>query len=196
MEERGRVTELLEAWRMGDAKAGEEVMQIVLAELRRIAARRLRNGQRNGTLGTTELVHEAYIRLVGRRRAWNNRTEFYAVAAKAMRQVLVDRARRRQAVKRGGLQERIPFEEDTESLVLTLPTQHEWMERDEEFLALHEALGELGRLNRRQHDVVELRFFGGLTVEDTAAVLGIGSPTVKRDWVMARAWLKAALRTP
>ena len=113
-----------------------------------------------------------------------------------MRQVLVDRARRRQAVKRGGLQERIPFEEDTESLVLTLPTQHEWMERDEEFLALHEALGELGRLNRRQHDVVELRFFGGLTVEDTAAVLGIGSPTVKRDWVMARAWLKAALRTP
>jgi RNA polymerase sigma factor (TIGR02999 family) len=192
--ENREVTQLLEAWRAGDAKAGDELMRIVHAELRRIAAQHIRNGRRNGTLGPTELVHEAYIRLVGQRQPWNSRIHFYAVAAKAMRQVLVDHARRRQTIKRGGMQERVPFSEDLESIVVSLPAGQDGIEADKKLLALDDALMELERLNPEHAKIVELRFFGELTVEETALQLGLSSPTIKRHWAMARAWLNAEIR--
>src|SRR5260370_37836671 len=195
MEAGGRVTELLEAWRVGDVKAGEELMQIVLLELQRIAAQHIGKERRNGTLQPTALVNEAYIRLAGRRRAWNNRTHFFAVAATVMRQVLVDHVRRREAAKRGGPALRIPFGEDLGSILFAQSAEDAWYDREEEFLALDDALTELAQLDPQQARIVELRFFGGLTVEKIAAELQIGSATVKRDWAMARGWLMQQIRS-
>jgi RNA polymerase sigma-70 factor (ECF subfamily) len=195
MGENGRVTELLEAWRTGDAKAGEELMRIVFLELHGIAAQYIAKERRNGTLQPTALINEAYLRLVGRRQAWNNRTHFFAVAATVMRRVLVDQVRRRRAAKRGGPAWRIPFEEDLGSMFLTVPAEDPWIAREEELLALDNALTQLAELDSQQARIVEMRFFGGLTVEQIAAELQIGSATVKRDWAMARSWLRQQIRS-
>jgi RNA polymerase sigma-70 factor (ECF subfamily) len=195
MGESGQVTELLEAWRTGDAKAGEDLMQIVFLELHRIAAQYVGKERRNGSLQPTALVNEAYIRLIGRRQAWNNRTHFFAVAATAMRRVLVDQIRRREAAKRGGPAQQIPFGEDLGLLPFAFPTDDPWVAREEEFLALDDALTELAVLDPQQARIVEMRFFGGLTVEKVATALQIGSATVKRDWAMARAWLRQRIRS-
>jgi RNA polymerase sigma-70 factor (ECF subfamily) len=144
-----------------------------------------RNGQRNGTLGTTALVHEAYLRLVQQDRGWNSRPHFYAVAATAMRHILVDHSRRRQAIKRGGLQQRIPLRE-AESLHPTPPNQNGTIaDNDIELIALDEALSRLALLNSDHAKVIELRYFGGLTIEETAVVLKVSSATVKRHSTLA-----------
>ncbi len=132
---------------------------------------------------------------MGRREAWNNRTPFFAVAATVMRRVLVDHVRRRGAAKRGGPAWRIPFGEDLGSILLALPAEDPWGAREEEFLALDDALTQLSELDPQQARIVELRFFGGLTVEKIAAELQIGSATVKRDWAMARGWLRQQIRS-
>jgi RNA polymerase sigma-70 factor, ECF subfamily len=194
MEEECRVTELLEAWRRGDTKAGEELMQTVFLELHRIAAQHIGKERPNGTLQPTALINEAYIRLVGRRQAWNNRTHFFAAAATIMRRVLVDHVRRREAAKRGGAARRLAFDEDLGSMLFVLPAEDPWVAREEEFLALDDALTQLADLDPQQARIVEMRFFGGLTVEKIAAELQIGSATVKRDWAMARGWLKQQIR--
>jgi RNA polymerase sigma-70 factor (ECF subfamily) len=194
MEESGRITELLEAWRSGDTKAGEELMQTVFLELHRIAAQYIGKERRTRTLQPTALVNEAYIRLVGRRQAWNNRTHFFAVAATIMRHVLVDHVRRREAAKRGGTARRLPLGEDLGSILFALPEEDAWIAREEELLALDDALTRLAELDLQQAKIVEMRFFGGLTVEKIAGELQIGSATVKRDWAMARGWLKQQIR--
>src|SRR5260370_4460558 len=164
MEAGGGVRERREGWCVGDAKEGEELMQIVSLELHRIAAQHIGKERRHGTLQPTALVNEAYIRLVGRRSAWHNRTHFFAVAATVMRQVLVDHVRRREAAKRGGPALRIPFGEDLGSILFAQSADDALYDREEEFLALDDALTELAQLDPQPARIVELRFFGGLTV--------------------------------
>ncbi len=175
------VTALLRAWSRGDADAGERLLPIVYGELRRQAARLLRRERRDHTLQPTALVHETYLRLVEQREAdWKNRTQFFAVAAQAMRRILVDHARRHGARKRGGSWERIGLDE----------SRRAWPgQPDVDVLALEEALGELGALDPAKVRLVELRFFAGLNLEETAAVLGVSESTVSREWRLARAWL-------
>ncbi len=174
------LTQALEAVSRGDAHALDRVFPIVYREMRRLAAGYLRGERVGHTLQPTALVHEAYLRLVGQRdRGWNNRAHFMGIAARAMRSVLVDHARRRKAQKRGGGQAAVPL--DTTLLVA-----------DGQAVAfddLDRALVDLARLSERQARVVELRYFGGLTIEETAELLGVAPVTVKRDWTLARAWL-------
>ena len=174
------VTALLKEWAAGDRAALERLMPIVYGELRRLAASQLRSERRNHTLQPTALVNEAYLRLVGQRSvSWNNRAHFFAIAAQMMRRVLVDHARRRGAAKRS-----------SEKVYLDLESSESGAaERTPELLALDDALTELEKLDPRQAKVVELRFFGGLSVEETAEVAGISTATVKRDWKTARAFL-------
>jgi RNA polymerase sigma factor (TIGR02999 family) len=175
------VTALLRAWSRGDADAGERLLPIVYGELRRQAARLLRRERRDHTLQPTALVHETYLRLIEQHAAdWKNRTQFFAVAATAMRRILVDHARRHGARKRGGSWDRISFDE----------TRRAWPgPPDVDILALEEALDELAVLDPPKVRLVELRFFAGLDLEETAAVLGVSQSTVTRDWRLARAWL-------
>jgi RNA polymerase sigma factor (TIGR02999 family) len=174
------VTELLNQWAGGDNAAGEKVLPLVYGELRRIAKRSLKRGGSSQTLQTTAVVHEAYLRLVGdRARQWENRTHFFGVAAKAMRQILVDYARASSAAKRGGEQKAIALDD---SLVVS-------DERMPQVVALDDALTALAELHPRQSQVVELRFFGGWSVEETAETLGVSPETVARDWRAAKAWL-------
>ena len=176
----GEVTGLLRAWSRGDADAAEKLVSLVYDELRRLAARHLRRERRDHTLRPTALVHEAYLRMVGQREvAWKGRAQFFAVAARVMRRVLVDHARRHRAAKRAGGWQRITLDEGIAALE----------ERDVDILALEDALGELAGLDPQKARMVELRFFGGLTLEDTADVLGVSAATVTREWRMARAWL-------
>ena len=173
-----------------DARGGDAVdalMPVVYDELHRLA-HRLRLGERpDHTLNTTALVHEAYLKLAGLDRLdWKNRAQFFAIAAQAMRRVLVTYAERRRAQKRGGGAPHVALDEGA----LLTDAQ------SEELLALDEALGRLQALSERQHRVVECRFFGGMTVEETAAALGLSPATVKRDWTLARAWLNRELRDP
>lgn len=180
----GSVTELLRAWGGGDAAALDQMVPLVYEELRRQAQRYLRRESPGHTLQTTALVHEAYLRLVDQRTArWESRAQFFGVAAQLMRRILVDHARGHHAAKRGGSAIQVPLEEDT------APAQ----ERDVDLLALDEALTRLAQLDERQAKVVELRYFTGLGIEETAEALGISPATVKREWTMARAWLKREL---
>jgi len=177
------ITRLLHAWRAGEDGAFERLVPLVYGELRRVAHARMRGQQAGHSLQTTALVHEAYLRLVDARdHNWQNRTHFFALCSQAMRQILVDAARARGAAKRGGV--RVPFED---WLAASPPP-------DIDLLALDEALTRLAAEDPRQGQVVELRYFGGLSVEETAEVLGVSPQTVMRDWSAAKLWLVRALR--
>ncbi len=181
------VTGLLLAWREGDETALERLLPIVYNELRRIAHARMRaEGPGDQTLQTTALVHEAYVHLVeGADVSWRNRVHFYAVSARVMRRILIDRARERQSLKRGGDDRAIAFGD----WLGAIPA------RNDELLALDEALDRLSRSDPRMGQVVELRYFAGLNADETAEALGVSSKTVKRDWQIARAWLHRELKS-
>lgn len=182
--ERGPVTALLARLRDGDAAALDRLVPLVHAELRRLARAQLRRERPGHTLQATALAHEAYLRLVGLDAIdWRDRAHFFGVAAGVMRRILIDHARRRRAARRGGGAPPVPLEDVDPAAP----------ERPEELIALDEALERLRALDPRQERIVELRFFGGLEVAETAAVLGVSERTVKRDWAVARAWLRAEL---
>jgi RNA polymerase sigma factor (TIGR02999 family) len=181
------ITRLLEAASAGEAEAFDRVFQLVYDELRRLA-RQVRRGRGSETLNTTALVHEAYLRLLpSRELGWEGRSHFLGVAARAMRQVLVRAAERRSSAKRGGGLSVLPLDE-----ALQRPPDGAGVD-PERILALDGALRRLEVLSARQARVVECRYFAGLSVEETAAALGISEPTVKRDWSVARAWLAREL---
>ncbi len=180
------MTALLQAWSEGDLSARDRLIPFVYQELRRLAHRALGRERRGQALQTTELVHEAYLRLVGQDRArWANRSHFLAIAAQAMRRVLVDQARRRAAAKRGGGEIRVALE-DAPPLAAAA--------RDAEVLALDEVLGRLEALDPPLVRLVELRYFAGLSVAETAEALAISPATVGRQWNVARAWLHRELK--
>jgi RNA polymerase sigma factor (TIGR02999 family) len=175
-----QVTQLLMSWRDGDREAFDRLVPLVYQELRQIAARYLSNERVGHTLQSTALVNEAYYRMVQQDLPeWQNRAHFFAVAAQVMRQILVDHARARNALKRGGGVACVPLDQ-AEGQAVPL---------DADLVALDEALNALTLLNPQQGRVVELKFFAGLSNEDTSVVLGISTSTVKRDWTVARAWL-------
>jgi RNA polymerase sigma factor (TIGR02999 family) len=180
----GSVTGLLLAWRAGDEAALARLTPLVHHELQRIARRCMRGeGARDG-LETTALVNEAYLRLVDTQQInWQNRAHFLAMAARLMRRILVDLARARQSQKRGGGAIQVSFTD-----ALSVP------DKADDLVALDQALSELAARDERRGRVVELRFFGGLSVEETAAVLGISPETAMRDWKLARTWLRRELR--
>jgi len=181
-----RLTQLLQAWQQGDAPAGEQLVPLVYVELRRIARMKLGGERRGHTLQATALVHEAWLRLMQQHGAgWQNRAQFYAIAAQAMRRILVDHARRREAAKRGAGESMADVDELAQVLASPVP--------DEQLVALDAALEMLAALDERQAKVVELRFFGGLTVEETGEVLSLSPSTVKRESETARLWLLLAI---
>ncbi len=178
------VTQLLLAWSEGDQGALEQLMPLVYAELRRLAKRYMRNERAGHTLQTTALIHEAYLRLIDTRQVrWQNRAHFFAISARLMRQILVDFARERGYKKRGGGARRVPLDE---ARVIG-------QGRDEALVAVDEALSALAGIDARKSQVVELRFFGGLSVEETAEALKVSPETVRRDWRLARSWLLRTL---
>ena len=177
------ITTLLLAWRAGEDAAHEKVFPLVYDELHRIAHRHLTREQEGHTLDTTGLVHEAYLKLVAQRAAWNDRAHFYAIAAEAMRRVLVDYARQYQATKRGSSPQRVSLTDDM--LVADA--------RAETLLAVDDALTQLAAIDERLSRVVECRFFGGLTEAETAEALGVTARTVRRDWVKAKGFLHRML---
>jgi len=180
------VTELLKAWGDGDRGALDRLVPLVYAELKRRAGAQLARERGSHTLQPTALVHEAFLRLVDQRSArWQNRAQFFGVAAQLMRRILVDHARARAAAKRGGDALRISLDDASEAAVSP----------ETDVLLLNRALERLAVLDPRQAQVVELRYFGGLSVEEVAAVLEVSEITVKRDWAMARAWLYRELTT-
>ncbi|HUG95145.1 MAG TPA: ECF-type sigma factor [Pleomorphomonadaceae bacterium] len=176
------VTALLQAWSEGDADAGRRLVPLVYGELRRRAAGYLRRERPGHTLQPTALVHEAYLKLVGHPGPWRNRSQFFGVASNLMRRILVDHARRRRAAKRDAIH--VAFDEAAQPVA----------EHEVDLVQLDEALSALSALDARQGRVVELRYFGGLTLEEAAEVLGVSTATVKRDWTVARAWLFDRLR--
>jgi RNA polymerase sigma factor (TIGR02999 family) len=180
------VTALLEAFAGGDAGALDRLFPLVYEELQRVAHGQMHRERAGHTLDTTALVHEAYVKLVRHppRVRWESRIHFYAVAARAMRQILVNHARSRGRAKRGGDATRISLDE-----AVVMPEA-----RSEELLALDLALERLDAMDPRKSRVVELRYFGGLTIEETAQVLNVSVVTVKRDWTTARAWLYREVR--
>lgn len=191
MQKAESVTQLLVKWGSGDEKALDKLMPLVYSELRRLASNYLRRERQNHTLQPTALVNEAYLKLIDQKSArWQNRAQFYGVAAQLMRRILVDHARQHRAAKRGG--------SDQERLSITsaghLGAKQLATEPAIDLLALHEALEELAIIDPQQSRIVELKFFGGLSIEETAEVLGIGHATVERDWKMARAWLRRKLK--
>src|SRR5690349_5153196 len=184
------ITQLLINWSNGDQAALERLMPLVYNELRRLASNYLRRERASHTLQPTALVNEAYLKLIDQKNAkWQNRAQFYGVAAQLMRRILVDHARQHQAAKRGG--------SDQQRLSITsagqLGAKQLANEPALDLLALHEALNELAEIDPQQSRIVELKFFGGLSIEETAEVLGVGHATVERDWKMARAWLRRKL---
>jgi RNA polymerase sigma factor (TIGR02999 family) len=180
------VTHLLVAWSKGDGAALHRLMPLVYRELHGLARRRLRREDSDHTLQTTALVNEAYLRLVGQKAQWQNRAHFYAIAAQMMRRVLVDYARSRHYAKRGGGALSVSFDER-----LVMPD-----ERSADVLALDQALIALAEIDERKSKIVELRFFGGLSVEESALVVGVSPGTVRRDWTLAKAWLKREMARP
>ncbi len=183
-----QLTRLLEAWQQGQHGAADELVTLVYAELRRMAKARLRDERPGHTLQATALVHEAWMRLMNQHGAsWQNRAQFFAVAAQAMRRILVDHARKRSAAKRGDGTSSVDIDALAHVLSAPLP--------DDRLLALDAALEELATLDPRQARIVELRFFGGLSVEEAADVLGVSATTIKREWSTARAWLFRAVQT-
>lgn len=181
------VTRLLESVRTGNRDALDEVFGLIYEELKEVAGRQRRRWLGNYTLDTTGLVHEAYVRLVGQARLEaEGRAHFLALAARAMRHILCDYAREKSAKKRGGGLERLPIDAIDGHAI-----DHWFSDQESDvLLALDAALNRLGEVDERRARVVEQRFFGGLTVDETAAALGISPRTVKRDWVVAQAWLR------
>ncbi len=173
------VSALLQAWSQGHVEARDRVMEVVYQELRRRAAACMRRERRGDTLQPTALVHEAYLRLVKQRAPWRNRGQFFSVASQIMRRILVDRARVRAAAKRSGTWARVTL---NGLEIATQPT-------DVDVLDLDTALTELSTFDPRKSRIAELRFFGGLSLEETGETLGISLATVERDWQAARAWL-------
>jgi RNA polymerase sigma factor (TIGR02999 family) len=175
-----QVTDLLTRWRAGDREALDVLIPLVYEELRRLARYYLRQERSDHTLQSTALVHEAYVRLAGQNPPeWQSRAHFFGVAARLMRQILVDHARANHAAKRGG-----------NSLTLSLNEAVAGSKGKElDILALDDALNNLAQFNPQQSHIVELRFFSGLSIEDTSKVLGVSPATVKRNWTTARAWL-------
>ena len=179
------VTSLLNKLAGGDQKAAAELVPLVYKELRRLAARRLRHERPDHTLQATALVHEAYVRLAAQRDAkWQNRAQFFGVASQVMRRILVDYARGQQRIRRGGKQQKVSLDD----VLLVSP------DRTEEVLTVHESLSRLETLDARQARMVELRYFGGLTVEEIAEVVGISTKTVMRELKVAKAWLYGDLK--
>lgn len=179
------VTDLLIEWGKGDQEALNQLMPLVYHELHRLASRHLRHERPGHTLQTTALVHEAYLKLVDQRNmTWQNRVQFFAASAQVMRHILVDHARSRKALKRGGENLRFSLDEAKVSAE----------ENDADLLSLTDALNSLAIIDPQQSRVVELRVFGGLTVEETAEALRISTRTVKREWSMAKAWLHKQIR--
>ncbi|MBA4156962.1 MAG: sigma-70 family RNA polymerase sigma factor [Gemmatimonadetes bacterium] len=185
MDAQHRITELTVELRDGDPAAWDHLLPLVYDELRRIARRHIRRQRGGLTLNTTALVHEAYLKLVDQTRVpYADRAHFFSVASRAMRQVLIDYARRHRAAKRGGEWQRVPLDEAEVAVE----------ERAGTLLALDEALTRLAEMNERLVRVVECRFFGGLTEEETAVALGVTDRTVRRDWTKARMWLYGEIR--
>jgi RNA polymerase sigma factor (TIGR02999 family) len=182
------VTQILSAIEAGDPRAAAELLPLVYDELRRLAAARLADEKPGQTLQATALVHEAYVRLVGgdQPQDWNGRGHFFAAAARAMRQILVDAARRKDADKRGGNLGRLPLDEAASVAAPDGP-------QPEDLVALDDALTQLAAEDPQKARLVELRYFAGLSVEDAAAALGISEATAKRHWVYARCWLYGQL---
>jgi RNA polymerase sigma factor (TIGR02999 family) len=179
------VTQLLAAWSDGDGKARDQLVPLVYGELRRLAHRHLEDEHRADTLSTTALVHEAYLKLVRLDRTnWKNRAYFFAVASRAMREILVDHARAKGRQRRGGDVTVLPLE----------PAFVAAEERADDLLALDEALTRLTAFDIRLGQIVEYRFFGGLTAEEIGTVLEVPAHAVHRDWMVARAWLHRAMR--
>jgi RNA polymerase sigma factor (TIGR02999 family) len=182
------LTHILERAQQGDAKAAEELLPLVYEELRRLALHKMAKERGGHTLQPTALVHEAWLRLGGEAQPnWRNRGHFFAAAAEAMRRILVERARRRMAAKRGGGAEVL----DVDELEIPSPTTN-----DDTLLDLHEALDKLAAVDPRKAELVKLRYFVGLSFEETAAALGIAVPTAKQWWAYARAWLAVEMRGP
>lgn len=182
---RGEITEMLMACSGGNREAMDKLVPLVYEELHRQARRYLSRERRNHTLQTTALVHEAYIRLIEYQFVdWQNRAHFFGMAANMMRRILVNHAVSQNRLKRGGSDEKVPLEEG-----LCVAAE----DRDVDLLALDKALNELATLDERQAQIVELRFFSGLSIEESAEVLKISPATVKRDWSMAKAWLRSEL---
>jgi RNA polymerase sigma factor (TIGR02999 family) len=180
-----QITQMLRKWGDGDREALDELMPLVYDELHRQAARYLRRENNDHTLQTTALIHEAYIKLINQRNTdWQNRAHFFAIAAQAMRRILVDHARTKHRDKRGGNAVKLPLDEAMAEV------------RDEQsidLIALDEALTRLAAIDEQQSRVVELRYFSGMSLEDTAGVLKISRATAARDWAMAKAWLHREL---
>jgi RNA polymerase sigma factor (TIGR02999 family) len=176
------VTRILNAIEQGDARATEELLPLVYDELRLLAAQRLSQERPGQTLQATALVHEAYIRLVGAEaRNWDSRGHFFTAAAEAMRRILVENARRKRSVKSGGDRKRLDFNE------AVIAAEND--PSPDDLIALDEALGKLSERDKIKADLIKLRYFAGLTVEQTAELLGISTATAKRYWIYARAWL-------
>ena len=179
------LTDLLLEWREGDKAALDRLIPIVYDELRRIAHRYVQHERDAHTLQTSALVNEAYLRFAGQRKVdWQNRAHFFAVTAQVMRHILIDHARRRRYAKHGGEVQQIPI---TDAAEMSL-------QRAGELIALEEALDQLAKLDQRKCQVVELRYFGGLSLEETAEVLQISLMTVRRDWRAAKAWLYRSVK--
>jgi RNA polymerase sigma factor (TIGR02999 family) len=174
------VTRLLVDWGNGDRQALEKLTPLVYQELKRLAARYLRRERREHTLQSTALVHEAWLRLIDQKQVhWQNRAQFFGIAAEMIRRILIDHARGRQAAKRGDGAIKLTLDD-----ALGTPNR-----RDLDLVALDDALQDLGKLDPQQGRLVELRFFAGLSIEESAEVLGVSSATVKREWTAAKAWL-------
>ena len=180
------LSQLLLDWQHGDQAALEKLTPLVYDELRQIAHRYVRNEPTGNTLQTTDLVNEAYVRLLEKKAlAWKNRSHFFGVTAQVMRHILIDHARRRHFAKHGGGATRVSIDNEV------LMTQ----QRAAELVALDEALVELSKIDERKSRVVELRYFGGLSLEETAEALNVSVMTVRRDWRAAKAWLYRAVTT-
>jgi RNA polymerase sigma factor (TIGR02999 family) len=174
------VTQLLVDWGNGDRQALEKLTPLVYQELKRLATRHLRRERREHTLQSTALVHEAWLRLIDQNHVhWQNRAQFFGIAAEMIRRILIDHARNRQAAKRGDGAIKLSLDE-----ALGAPDR-----RDFDLVALDDALKDLAKLDPKQGQLVELRFFAGLSIEESAEVLGVSPATVKREWAVAKAWL-------
>ena len=184
------VTQLMNAAADGDPSAPEELLPLVFDQLRAAARRQFASERAGHTLTATALVHEAYIKLAGTREVpWSGRAHFYSAAAEAMRQILVDHARAKAALKRGG-----PDARRAAVQLSSLPDPNS-VEETSGFLILHDAISRLDLVDREAAQVVHLRYFAGLSIDETAAALGVSAPTVKRTWAFARGWLKEAIES-
>lgn len=180
------VTHILEAIQKGDPKAADELLPLVYEELRRLAAAKMAQESAGNTLQPTALVHEAWLRLTGDENAqWNGRAHFFGAAAEAMRRILIDNARRKSAVRHGAGRQRVDLEDGD----IAAPDENE------QLLAVNEALEKLAAQDKAMADLVKLRYFAGMTLEETAKILGISETTAKREWTFAKAWLHREIRS-